>query len=160
MYGKPNLLGGGRITSFIERLAELPTLKDFLSIKEKTEGWCVGSGYIVGSEKDKADFITGQNNIPVEALTEDGIDAKQINKCWLKYFERPRKLKKDIYKAPHILIRTIIGDQKIPIELSNEYLTFPFWNCRNTCSKKFRSRNYQNYLNILMKITNYFVHIF
>ncbi len=123
---KTNLLGGGRITSFIERLAELPTLKDFLSIKEKTEGWCVGSGYIIGNEKDKADFITGHDNIPVEALTEDGIDSKQINKCQIKYFERPRKLKRDIYKAPHILIRIIIGDQKIPVELSNKYLTFPF----------------------------------
>lgn len=123
---KSNLLGGGRITSFIERLAELPTLKDFLSIKEKTEGWCVGSGYIIGDEKDKADFITGHDNIPVEALTEDGIDSSQINKCQIEYFERPRKLKKDIYKAPHILIRIITGDQNIPISLSNNYLTFPF----------------------------------
>jgi hypothetical protein len=123
---KSNLLGGGRITSFIERLAELPTLKDYLSVKEKTEGWCVGSGYIIGNEKDKADFITGHDNIPVEALTEEGIDSNQVNKCQIKHFERPRKLKKDIYKAPHILIRIIIGDQKIPIELSNKYLTFPF----------------------------------
>jgi len=123
---KANLLGGGRITSFIERLAELPTLKDFLSIKEKTEGWSVGSGYIVGNEKEKANYITGLDNISVEALTEDGIDGKQIRNCQIQGFERPIKTKQNIYKAPHILIRLIIGEKKIPIAFLNKYLSFPF----------------------------------
>lgn len=123
---KANLLGGGRITSFIERLSELPTLKDFLSIKEKTEGWSVGSGFIVGNGKEKADYITGHENISVEALTEDGIDGNQIRTCEIQGFERPIKTKRNIYKAPHILLRLIVGDKKIPITFSNKYLSFPF----------------------------------
>ncbi len=123
---KANLLGGGRISSFIERLTSLPTLKEFLSAKEKNDDWCVGSGYIIGNEKDKADYITGHDNIPVEALTEDGINNSQIQECQIQRFERPRKSKRNIYKAPHILIRIVIGDKKIPIAFSNKYLTFPF----------------------------------
>ena len=123
---KSNLLGGGRIVSFIERLSSLPTLKEFLEVKEKTGGWCVGSGYIIGNEKDKAEFITGKDTIPVEALTEDGLDIAQIHKCQTQYFERPRKAKNKIYEGPHVLIRIIIGNQKIPIFYSEKYLTFPF----------------------------------
>lgn len=123
---KSNLLGGGRITSFIERLASLPTLKEYLSVKEKNDGWCVGSGYIVGSKKYKADFITGQDSIPVEALNEDGINSKHVKTCQIQGFERPIKTKRNIYKAPHILLRLIIGDKRIPIAFLNKYLTFPF----------------------------------
>jgi len=123
---KAHLLGGGRITSFIERLSNLPTLKEFLKIKEKKEGWCVGSGYIIGDESNAADYITDKDTIPVEALTEEGIDNEQIHNCPIQYFERPRKTKKKIYEGPHILIRIIIGSQKIPIAYSEKYLSFPF----------------------------------
>lgn len=123
---KAHLLGGGRITSFIERLSTLPTLKEFLKEKEKTEKWCVGIGYTIGNESEAADFITGKDCIPVEGLTEDGIDSEQIHECRIKYFERPRKTKKRIYEGPHILIRIILGNQKIPIAYSERYLTFPF----------------------------------
>lgn len=123
---KAHLLGGGRITSFIERLSNLPTLKEFLKVKEKKEGWCVGSGYIIGDESNTADYITNRETIPVEALTEDGIDNKQIHNCPIQYFERPRKTKKKIYEGPHILIRIIIGSKKIPIAYSEKYLSFPF----------------------------------
>lgn len=123
---KAHLLGGGRLTSFIERLSALPTLKDFLKEKEKKEGWCVGIGYTIGNESNKADFITGKDTISVEALTEAGIDNEQIHKCQLQNFERPRKTKKKIYEGPHLLIRIIIGNQKIPIAYSEKYLTFPF----------------------------------
>jgi len=123
---KAHLLGGGRITSFIERLSNLPTLKEFLKVKEKKEGWCVGSGYIIGDKSNTADYITNKDTISVEALTEDGIDNKQIHNCTIQYFERPRKTKKKIYEGPHILIRIIIGSQKIPIDYSEKYLSFPF----------------------------------
>lgn len=123
---KANLLGGGRIVSFIERLSSLPTLRDFLQVKEKNEGWSVGSGYIIGNKKNKADFITGEDTIPVEALTEDGIDFTQAHKNQIELFERPRNIKKKIYEGPHILIRIVIGNQKIPIAYTERYLTFPF----------------------------------
>ena len=123
---KAHLLGGGRITSLIERLSTLPTLKEFLKEKERKEGWCVGIGYIIGDKSNKADFITGKETIPVEALTENGIDEKQIHECLIQRFERPRKTKKKIYEGPHILIRVITGNQGIPIAYSEKYLTFPF----------------------------------
>ena len=86
----------------------------------------MGIGYIIGDKSNKADFITGKETIPVEALTENGIDEKQIHECLIQRFERPRKTKKKIYEGPHILIRVITGNQGIPIAYSEKYLTFPF----------------------------------
>ena len=41
--------------------------------KERKEGWCVGIGYIIGDKSNKAEFITGKETIPVEALTETAL---------------------------------------------------------------------------------------
>jgi hypothetical protein len=143
-------MGGGRIVSLIERLSNLPTLEDYLKVKEENEGWCVGGGYIIGNEKYKADYITGRDYIPVEALTEYGMDEKQIDECQIQKFERPRKDKKNIYASPHILIRIIIGNQKIPIAYSEKYLAFPFGIIGIHAPKSTEKELYDlyNYLNI------------
>jgi len=120
---KANLLGGYRTLQVINRLSDLRTLGQYLKVK-KAEGWNFGIGFIIGNKKSRADYITGQDYIPVDALTENGINKSEIRKCDIEYFERPRK--REIYSAPHILIREIIGEQRIPIVLSEEYLSFPF----------------------------------
>jgi methylase of polypeptide subunit release factors len=118
---KANLLGGGRIVQLIERLSELPTLGNYLEQKRE-EGWVSGQGFTVGNKKYTADYITGMDYLAAEDLTENGVNTKCISKCQIKAFERPRN--KEIYIPPHLLIRRIIGQRKIPIFLSEEYLTF------------------------------------
>lgn len=61
----------------------------------------MGIGYIIGDKSNKADFITGKETIPVEALTENGIDEKQIHECLIQRFERPRKQKRKFRRAAY-----------------------------------------------------------
>jgi hypothetical protein len=119
---KANLLGGGRIAQLIDRLSALPSLKTYLEQKKK-EGWTICQGFTVGNKKYKADYITGKDCLSTEGLTEDGINMEYVSKCQIESFERPRN--KKIYTPPHILIREIIGKEKIPICFSEDYLTFP-----------------------------------
>ena len=119
---KSNLLGGGRIIDLLEKLAHSPTLGDYIKEKKK-DGWGVGVGFKVKGEKNPADFITGNDYIPVEALTESGIDYTKKDICEIPFFDRPRK--KEIYAPPNILIREIIGKEKIPIVFNTERLAFP-----------------------------------
>lgn len=119
---KANLLGGGRIVRLIDRLSALPTLGTYLKNKEK-EGWTIGQGFTVANKGYKADYITGKDYLPAEGLTEAGINTKYIAKCQIESFERPRN--RELYSSPHILIREIIGKEKIPIVFSENYLTFP-----------------------------------
>ena len=119
---KANLLGGGRIIDLLERLQDIPTLGEYLNHK-KNEGWVVGVGFKVKGEKNLADYITGKDSIPVEALTEHGIDYSQKETCNITYFDRPRK--KEIYCPPNILIREIVGKERIPLVFNTTYLTFP-----------------------------------
>jgi len=118
---KANLLGGGRTVSLIERLSSVRSLEQFLSVKEM-EGWVLGEGFKVKGKKNKANFITGKNYVTVNALTEDGLDVKKIQKCDIVFFHNPRR--EELYKPPHILIREVIGKHKIPMELCSQYLTF------------------------------------
>ena len=49
---KSNLLGGGRLVPFINRLSKFQTLKDFLD-KRKKDGWIYGDGIIEGKKTDE-----------------------------------------------------------------------------------------------------------
>ena len=118
---KTNLLGGGRLFDLIERLDELPKLNDYLQNKRKNNHWAFGVGFIVGNKKKKADYITGKQYVEVSDLTEHGLNPS--TSCIIDGFDNPRN--KYIYKAPHILIRGIIGDLKIPVSLSKKDVAFP-----------------------------------
>jgi methylase of polypeptide subunit release factors len=119
---KINLLGGGRINQLIKRIESFSTLGEFLK-KKKKDGWVFGVGFKVTGEKNKANYITGRNFIPEEGLNENGIDLSKVDICNIEHFDRPRKV--EIYSPPHILIREIIGANKIPIAFVPEYLAFP-----------------------------------
>ena len=84
----------------------------------------MGIGYIIGDKSNKADFITGKETIPVEALTENGIDEKQIHECLIQRFERPRKTKKKIYSS--YLIFSL--NQKKETMIGFFYLYYYFFN--------------------------------
>ncbi len=118
---KTNLIGGGRITSFVERLSRLRTLNQFLEIR-KVDGWVAREGFIEGKDGKPAYYITGKNFLPTKALNEKGIDHSQIVECTIETFDTPSL--KDVFSPPHILIKANIGKEKLIIEYLNEYLVF------------------------------------
>ena len=150
---KVNLLGGGRLHRLVERLfAGVQTLETYLKEK-KNDGWQFGEGYNVGSgsylnrlpntqelsglpssklkEQFKlknppktAQWITGNLNVPPEALTKNGIDWGAVKTCDDMFFEGPRDKNQDIFSPPHLLIREIADRTSIPAVFSDEYLVF------------------------------------
>lgn len=120
---KTNLLGGGRLFNFIQRLDQFPKLIDYLKSKRKNNQWAFGVGFKKGNRKFEADYITGKSYIETDWLTDRGITNSQ--ECLILGFESPRKDNANIYTPPHILIRGILGESQIPLVLSEDYLAFP-----------------------------------
>lgn len=118
---KANLMGGGRIGQLLERLSIIRTLEEFLDEK-KSHGWKKGEGFIETGDKNLADYITDKDFLPTEFFTEKGIELPTLPKCDIKYFHRPRK--KELYTPPHLLIRKILGKDKLITKYSDKYLTF------------------------------------
>lgn len=141
---KSNLLGGGRVVSLIERLSNQRTLKQFLKQKEKL-GWVKGEGFIEKGDKNRAEYISGQDFLPTDSFTESGINTDSIIKCNLEYFHRPRK--KELYTPPHLIFRKIHGKESLISKLSERYLTFT--------SDIFAIHAPQNEINYLQKLSNY-----
>lgn len=133
---KSNLLGGGRLVQLINRLSSFQTLEHFLKSK-KNEGWVYGEGFaksvreseisieeINSGKYKKADYITGFDTIPTDAFNNNGINESEIHILEDEYFYRRASNNREIFKAPHILIKESIGFESIPIVLINKYLTF------------------------------------
>ena len=118
---KTNLLGGGRISSLIERLSELRTVGRFLNEK-KYCGWIVGEGFIASEKGTPCDYINGKLFLPTKAFTEDGIDWNKTHVCMFDKFHRKRN--KKIYTPPHILLKANLGKHKILSCFSENYVVF------------------------------------
>jgi len=73
---RANLLGGGRVRDFIERLRRYPTLRDIATRLE----WDFGEGYIAGAKgiSRPAEHLVGRPLLPTKALSEAGIDATAL----------------------------------------------------------------------------------
>ncbi|MFM2100557.1 MAG: hypothetical protein RLZZ366_2096 [Pseudomonadota bacterium] len=73
---RANLLGGGRVLSFIERLRRYPTLSDYAA----SRGWTFGQGYIAGKKgiSNEANHIVGKPLLPTQALNKNGLDRNSI----------------------------------------------------------------------------------
>ncbi len=122
---KSNLLGGGRLVPFINRLSKFQTLKEFLD-KRKEKGWVYGDGFIKGkADKDlinsdfekkkggykKANFLTKIEYIEPQDFTENGVSKTHIMNSL--YFQWPRN--KEIFQPPLLLIKKNLGIKAIPI---------------------------------------------
>jgi N-6 DNA Methylase len=135
---KANLLGGGsRLLRLINRLSNLRSLEDYLNEKKKNNGWEFGEGYIVGhdgtkSEEEllkkkhhnsplykKSEWITDKKTVLTDDFSEEGIGYSTEKE---EYFAWPRI--KELFSPPHILIKENLGQQKIPVKFSDEYLCF------------------------------------
>lgn len=118
---KANLMGGGRLRQLLERLSKIRTLDEFLDEK-LSSGWKKGEGFIKKGDKNLADYITDRDFLPTEFFTEKGIELTNLPKCDIKYFHRPRK--KELYTPPHLLIRKVLGKNKLITKYTDEYMTF------------------------------------
>ena len=105
----------------IKRLEELERHSkkiDTLSLAEADELQKLQKKY------KNADYLTGRDYLPTDALTEEGIDEKQIRKLEDKYFHRNREENKSVFKGPHILIKEGAARESIPIAFWNDDLVF------------------------------------
>jgi hypothetical protein len=132
---KSNLLGGGRLVPFINRLSKFQTLKEFLDNRKK-DGWIYGDGIIEGKKNDdeitlkdleekkykKAPFLTSKLIFVPDDFDEKGIHKTYI--CNRKYFQRSRNTKKEIFLKNHLLIKKNIGEHSIPIILADYDIVF------------------------------------
>lgn len=98
---RSNLLGGGRALSFVKRLAQQPTLKQYAEERH----WECGEGFIVGDsvERKRAPHLTGKPYLPSTALTSNGIDEFQIRTLDEKLFRSPYTAKR--FTPPMLLMR-------------------------------------------------------
>jgi len=96
-----NLLGGGRVLDFVNRLKKLRTIGQYASEK----GWDYGEGYIEDDSgaSRPASHIVGKPLLPSEAISESGIDASAITTASNKPIQRPRSESR--FTPPMLLIR-------------------------------------------------------
>lgn len=131
---KANLLGGGRLVPFINRLTNFQSLKDYLDSK-KENGWIYGDGFIKGKkdeelvesdfEKKKggyseASYLMNIDYVEPEDFSEEGIKKTQKNTS--KYFQWPRNEK--IFMPSLLLIKKNIGSCSIPVFFSEVKLGY------------------------------------
>lgn len=119
---KSNLLGGNHLYYLVNRLFELRSLADFLEEKKKNSGWVYGEGYHYGDRKKKAPYLTDKLLIETESFTEHGLIETIIEKEQL--FGRIRESNKLIFKAPHLIIKEVLGKNRFLIEFLDYDLIF------------------------------------
>ena len=115
---RTDLLGGGRVLGFVDRLKSLRTLGQYAKEKD----WDFGEGYIEGqkSVSKPAGHIIGKSLLPSEALTLDGIDVTAIVKAPNKPIEGPRSERR--FSPPMLLVRE---QMDLPHAIwSKDYLTY------------------------------------
>lgn len=98
---RSDLLGGGRVLGFVDRLKSLPTLGDYA----REHDWDFGEGYIAGSRgvSRPANHIVGKALLPTAALTSSGIDASKITIVPKIDIEGHRSAKR--FTPPMMLVR-------------------------------------------------------
>lgn len=176
---KANLLGGGRLHRMMDRLLpDVPTLGEYLKEKRKNAGWQFGEGYSVGcgrflnrltdvkalielSPEERmqqfklkrtpklAPWITGKPKIPPEALTRVGIDWKSTKLSEELFFQETCTSIKEIFSAPHVLIREIVDGLAIPAVYADKELVFT-----NQIIGVFAPEKEQDHLKVLAKRLN------
>ncbi|HJT71325.1 MAG TPA: N-6 DNA methylase [Terriglobales bacterium] len=115
---RSDLLGGGRVLGFVDRLRQYRTLEQFA----ESRGWDYGEGYIAGGQNISrpADHIVGKPLLPSDALTLEGIDVAAIMKAPKQPIEGPRSEKR--FTPPLLLVRE---NMNLPHAVwEKHYLTF------------------------------------
>ena len=146
-----NFFGGGRLRPLMNEISNMRTLGEYVDEQHKNRSWKIAEGWIESGgnkniqriqelsailnrdeaedeelkkleEKFKADWITNHKFVKTEHFTEAGISETEV--CNSQYFLRRRAKNKKIFQPPHLLIKEQAGEDSIPIELREDYLTF------------------------------------
>ena len=98
---RTDLLSGGRLLDFVDRLKKFRTLRQYA----ENRGWDKGEGFIVGEsgKRSPAPHLTGKNFLPSKAILPTGIDASSISKVTDLVFKTAYTPKR--YTPPMVLIR-------------------------------------------------------
>lgn len=115
---RADLLGGGRVLGFVDRLKKFRTLGQYA----EDQGWDFGEGFIEGRRNVSrpAGHISGKALLPSEALTLSGINVSAITTAPDKPIERPRSEKR--FSPPMLLVRE---QMDLPHAVwSKKYLTY------------------------------------
>ena len=119
---KANLMGGNQLYFLIKRLRQLRTLGEFLKEKKKTAGWAYGEGYHYGNRTKRADHLSGKIMVETSSFSEKGIANTTFEKE--EFFEGTREKNKLIFKAPHLLIKEVIGKGKFVVKYLDQDIIF------------------------------------
>lgn len=98
---RANLLGGGRLLTFLERLRRYRTLGQYA----RERGWRSGEGYIAGRRgpPSPADHLVGKPLLPTTALSSHGIDSTCITEVADGPIEVPRSA--SLFTPPMLLVK-------------------------------------------------------
>jgi len=97
---KTAMWGGPRDWELIEKLAELPSLRQVTD----RGGWADGEGFIVGRKNRKrADWLTGKPFVSPELLKAFTIDEDVLPPLTETQFTEPRSKNRRIFQGPHLL---------------------------------------------------------
>jgi N-6 DNA Methylase len=98
---RANLLGGERLSSFIQRLRKYRTLGEYAEKRE----WDKGEGYIAGKKgiSRPSKHLIGKPLLPTEALNENGIDEASIAKVPKQPIKDPKSERR--FMPPMLLIK-------------------------------------------------------
>ena len=97
---RSDLLGGGRVLRFVDRIKTLRTVGGFAQEMR----WNMGEGFTPGSPSRSrpADHVVGKPCVDASALCEGSVDISLASTVPNRPIERPRQ--SSIYKAPLLLI--------------------------------------------------------
>jgi N-6 DNA Methylase len=97
---RADLLGGGRVLGFVDRLKEFRTLGQYVADQK----WDYGEGFTFGSPHDgrPASHVIGKAFLPAEALSHHGIRTEAVTTVPDRPIQRPRR--PEIYSPPLLLV--------------------------------------------------------
>jgi len=119
---KSNLMGGNQLYYLVKRFSQLRSLGKFLLEKRKSSGWEFGVGYNYGNHSKKAEHLTNKVLVETSMFTEKGVLETTIENEIL--FEGTRSNYKNIFKAPHLLIKRKLGSTAFTAHFLNYDLIF------------------------------------
>ena len=119
---KSNLLGGDQLYFLINRLRKFRTFGEFIEEKKKQNGWVYCEGYQVANRTREASHLTGKLMVEAKDFTEKGIIKTKIETE--TKFQWSREPHKEIFKAPHLLIKKVLGRSRFTTKYLDSDLIF------------------------------------
>jgi hypothetical protein len=98
---RTDLMGGGRVLAFVDRLKSFPTLEEYA----RAHNWDYGEGFIEGKKGKRvaAEHLTGKRLVPSIALSGGTLDRRQITTVKATRFKTAYTKRR--FTPPMLLIR-------------------------------------------------------